>query len=68
MVRTTREGKVYAEVGEVDVTLGSVEKDPDLGWKGDCELCEHISYQDTKSAAVDELETHFLSDHTSAPV
>lgn len=69
MVRTTRDGKVYTEAGETDVDLGSVEKDDETGqWKGDCALCEHSHFSATKSAAVDELEAHFIATHTAQEV
>lgn len=65
MVTTHRDGSVTAEVGEVDVTIGTVTKDDDGDWTGDCALCEIGVMSGTKSGAVDGLEEHFVLTHTT---
>jgi hypothetical protein len=65
MVSVNRQGTVHAEVGEVDVDLGTVTKDEELGWEAQCALCDTLQVAGTKSAAVDLLEDHFISTHTT---
>lgn len=67
MVHTTRDGRVYAEVGEIDIDLGTVEKDGTL-WNGDCALCDEDRLATTKSAAVNLLEEHFIRTHTAQSI
>lgn len=68
MVKTTRDGNVRIEVGEVDVEIGTIAKDEELGWVGDCSLCVTSVVGTTKSAAVDLLEDHFVQAHTTPDI
>lgn len=65
MVHTTRDGKVYTEVGEVDVDLGTVAKSEDGGWSASCALDEFIALNERKNGAIDLLEDHFIKTHTT---
>ncbi|WNN95063.1 hypothetical protein SEA_MAGRITTE_88 [Microbacterium phage Magritte] len=60
-----RDGRVTAEIGEVDVHIGTVTKDDDGDWTGDCALCEDGVMSDSKAGAVDGLEEHFVLVHTT---
>lgn len=68
MVSVTRQGLVHAEVGEDEVNYGTVSKDDDLGWEAQCALCNELHVASTKSAAVDLLESHFTSKHTTPDI
>jgi hypothetical protein len=66
MVSVSRKGKVTAEVGEVEVHIGTIQKNAEADWEADCALCEGRYLYSTKSAAADSLEDHFVQTHTTA--
>ena len=68
MVTTHRDGKVTAEVNDTDVHIGTVTKDDDGDWTGDCALCEIGVMSSTKSGAVDGLEEHFVLTHSTPDI